>query len=650
MRIILYISFLSFSLYSFGQVQKRDSLLNALKSHSIEDSLKVNLWFELSEAYRQVNADIALNYARMADTLAQKLKYEKGRAWALNRISGALWMKGNYPDAMRYAFDALKIFEKLNDKKGIAQSYNSIANTYNMENDLHKSLEYYHKSIEIYEQLQDYHNVSRGHSNIGRTYFYMKKYPEALKYIKKILDVPEEKRDAVIYSIALNTSGDVYQAMNQNAKALDYYFKALKVIEPLKINRVITYSTRGISEVYQKTGRINESNYYAEKTLRISKEIGYIENIKNAALILSDNYKKNQDFEQALNYYVEYSIAKDSMYSQEKTKEIKKIQESFTIYQKQKEIELLKTEKKLQNEEYAKQRIILYSLVSGIILVSILFFLMYRSNLIKQKTNRILTIQRNRLTEQNFEINRQREEILSQSEMLKEANNLKDKLFSIIAHDLRSPFNSLLSIIQYLDNQAFTPEELKFLKERLHRNIISLSDMLNNLLAWADQQMNGAKRNVKAIQMNDLVQRNLKVLEIPASEKNIKINAEVEENTIAYADNNQIDSVFRNLLNNAVKFTMSQGSINIKIKKTNKNILVAIQDNGVGIPSEVLNKIFSSESRVSTLGTAKEVGSGLGLMLCKDFVENNEGKIWVESKENEGTTFYFTLPTMMKEK
>jgi two-component system, sensor histidine kinase and response regulator len=627
-----------------AQGQKIDSLKNLLQKNQSEDTIHINILIDLAHIYRQVKPDTTLILAKQALSIAQETGYKTGEAWALNRLAGGYWMKAQYPASLKFTLKSLAIFEQLKNKKGIAECYNSLANTYNMEKDNQKSLHYYQAALGIYQEIEDYFLIARTYANIGRTYFMTQKYDNALQNLQKVLDMPPKKRESVTFAIALNTSGDVYQAQGKLEQALQNYFKALKITEELKIPRLITYSTRGISEIYQKQGNIPESNRFAERTLQIAKEIKYIENVKNAAFILSNNYKTNGNFQKALDYYLEFEVAKDSMFNADKEKEIRQLNESYALEEKENQIKLLKTEQEAQKAINQKQQILVYSLIIGLTLVGILAFILYRGSVIKQKVNRLLTLQRNRLTEQNAEIMQQREEILNQSEMLKKANDLKDKLFSIIAHDLRSPFNSLLMVTQYLDNQMFTPEELKKIKEKLYANITSLSEMLNNLLLWANQQMHGGVSEKKTIDLKNVIQKNLKIFEIPASEKNITLQNDAKADILAYGDADQIDSILRNLINNAIKFTKPEGSIIIDANPREMDVLVTIKDTGIGIPNEQLYKLFASDSKLTTLGTAKEVGSGLGLMLCKDFVEYNGGKIWVESAENIGTTFFFTLP------
>ncbi len=645
MRIFFVLLTFIFLINAVAQRHQIDSLSVLLNQHGAEDSARVSLLNELSHAYRETNPDTSISLGNEALELAGKLELTIQKAWALNHIGVAYWMKAHYPDALRYAQEALQLFEISQVNDGIAQSYNSIANTYNMQGEHLRSLEYYQKSINIYEILKDDHNIARAHANIGRTHYMLGEFSEALESLQRVLHMMEDQPQTKLYAIVLNTSGDVYQEQGRYDEALRSYLEALEITEALKIPRIITYSTRGLSEIYQLKEDLSSSNSYARQTLEISREIGYLENVKNAALILSENYKKQNDFSKAYDYYIEYTMAKDSMFNLERQRELQKLQESHEIAQQQKEILLLKTEKELQAEESNKQKLFLYSLGIVTALIIILVVILYRRNQLKQKANRLLWLQKNTLARQNIEIKQQREELKAHSEKLKEVGRMKDKLFSIVSHDLKSPFNSLLAITSLLDNQAISREDLSSLKNDLNTKISALLEMLNNLLFWAQSQLKGTKTKKESFNLVDLIRKNVEVFELMAREKKIGLKTQFGDDEFVFGDIDQIDCVIRNLVNNAIKFTKENGRVTVGFgdhSETHKRVWV--EDTGVGMEPEITEKLFDPQEDIKTSGTANEPGSGIGLFLCKDFVENNGGRLWLESEADIGTTFYFTVP------
>lgn len=254
------------------------------------------------------------------------------------------------------------------------------------------------------------------------------------------------------------------------------------------------------------------------------------------------------------------------------------------------------------------------------------------------------------IEEKNQEILQQNEEILQQSEYLNEMNRLKDRLFSIIAHDLRNPVAALRNTIDILDPQILSSEELEFVKAELSQQFSSMDFTLNNLLAWARGQIRGETIHPEAIDVRGIVESSIKHSLSASGAKNIILINEIPEHIQIYADLNHFRFVLRNLLNNAIKFSEKEGIITIFAIENEYFITIAVKDKGIGISPEKQKQLFSIHSNFSTEGTQGEKGTGLGLILCKEFIEKNGGKIWVESEIGKGSTFYFTLPMVNQEK
>lgn len=237
---------------------------------------------------------------------------------------------------------------------------------------------------------------------------------------------------------------------------------------------------------------------------------------------------------------------------------------------------------------------------------------------------------------------------------LSELNEAKNKFFSIFAHDLRSPLNSLKGFSSLLANFAdeLSKEEIKSIALDLDKNISNSTKYLENLLTWARSQMNSIEFKPETLNLAACITISTELLQVNAQTKQIALLKEVDENLQIWADSNQFKTVLTNLIANAIKFTEPKGTVTIKAmptleiaadKQEPNYLTISIQDTGVGMPPSVLEKIFRIDTKHSTKGTQGESGTGLGLLLCKEFVEKNGGKIWVESQENIGTTFYFTI-------
>ncbi|MBA7575371.1 Adaptive-response sensory-kinase SasA [subsurface metagenome] len=239
------------------------------------------------------------------------------------------------------------------------------------------------------------------------------------------------------------------------------------------------------------------------------------------------------------------------------------------------------------------------------------------------------------------------EKTLKESEKnLKELNASKDKFFSIISHDLRSPFNSIIGFSEILFNEteAFSKTEIKEMAESIYKTGRETYNLLNNLLEWSGTQTGRIKFEPAKTGIYDIVISTIDLLNDNAKKKNISISVDIPEQLQVFADLNMINTVIRNLLSNAIKFTQKKGSIKIGAKDTGKSVEIIITDTGVGIKPEDIKKLFLIDANISTPGTANEKGTGLGLIICKEFIVLNNGDIRVESEIGKGSRFIVTLP------
>ena len=226
-------------------------------------------------------------------------------------------------------------------------------------------------------------------------------------------------------------------------------------------------------------------------------------------------------------------------------------------------------------------------------------------------------------------------------------NSTKDKFFTIIAHDLRSPLGAILCFSNLISDETNSSKEIDTIKEYntyLNQSARNLFSLLENLLQWAKSQLGSIKYQAFDFDLSEVIKDNIEIQKLKAKEKSIKIVSNLEANTSVYADINMINTVIRNLLSNALKFSHPDTEIIISAKVDSDLIQLSIRDQGLGISMENQKKLFNIDSNVSTVGTNDETGTGLGLILCKEFVETNGGNIWVDSMVNRGSIFTFSLP------
>lgn len=355
--------------------------------------------------------------------------------------------------------------------------------------------------------------------------------------------------------------------------------------------------------------------------------------MREAHFKLSKIYKLNNNFEGALEEYTKYISINESIDNIEVKENFGKLQLEYEAETKQKENELLKIKNEAQNFELEKNNMYKMVFIGFSIFGLVAFFSIYSRYNLSKKTQ-IMLREKNK-------------KIQIQSKKLGKLVNTKDKLFSIIAHDLKNPFQSLQGYSDLLktDFDKLSDEEKFDYINNISKITKQSSSLLDNLLQWSKIQRGDIKYHPKKLNLKEIVKETIELSNLTAKAKEINIECEIQKNVIAYSEQNIIKTVLRNLLSNAIKFSPEKSIIKIFTEERKYDIKLSVKDNGVGIKKELINNIFNFEN--TTLGTAKEKGTGLGLVLCKELVESYNGKLTVESEVNKGSTFSFTIPNFL---
>ena len=239
-------------------------------------------------------------------------------------------------------------------------------------------------------------------------------------------------------------------------------------------------------------------------------------------------------------------------------------------------------------------------------------------------------------------------EVIKKNKELEELNKTKDKFFNIIAHDLKNSFNTILAFSEMLSDDNFNKQEefFKTLVTIINSASWQAFKLLENLLEWSRAQTGRINFEPSQIILKDILTETIGLLSSTSKQKEIKIENFVPKNCEIFADRNMLTTIIRNLINNAIKYTKRGGVIQINASDNDREVEISVQDNGIGMNRETLSKLFRIDERNSKLGTEREGGTGIGLILCKEFVEKHQGKIWAESEINKGSKFIFTIPKL----
>ena len=546
-----------------------------------------------------LSEDKAIEYYLKSLTLYRDVSNDTGVAFNSIDIGNLFFDEANYNFAKKYYEDALAIYEKQNDSSGIATSYSNLGNVYAEMGSPEIGLDYYKRSINLQEALGEKKGVAANYNNMG----------------------------------------DNSMELNLYKNAQNYFLKSLKIAQELNDRELTTIVYLNLAELNNKQQKYREAIKFANKSIHISKQLNDISTEAENLKFISRAYEGLGNMSKAHYYLNKYAKIKDSLELIEKNNKVQLFNAISELEKNAHRISHLETENQITQLKYETERKFTYYLVIAMVVFSLLIIILNLQHTAKKKACRLLEFK-------NHQINRMNEEIESQRDNLRLLNNTKDRFFSIIAHDLKNPFNSIKGFTELMiENSSNYSEEkrLKFLKI-IKGSTTKASTLLNNLLIWANSQSGNFDFSPKNIEVVQQVSNAVSFTEIQAINKEIEIINKVENNIFVNADENMFDTILRNLISNAIKFTEATGTIEILAKEKKKYVEIIVKDTGVGMSNEVLENLFNIDKKSSSIGTANEQGSGLGLILCKDFVEKHGGKISVISKVGKGSEFSFTLP------
>jgi signal transduction histidine kinase len=560
----------------------------------------------------------ALDLAREAEILALRIDDKRGVYLALQSYVRIYSDLSDYRKALNYALQARKISEELGYKNDIANALDSIASIYRYLKEYEKALSYYKKAGEIAEEVGNKVNSALILSNMGTIYWDLKQYQKALDYYTRGLNVMKKVGNDMEIAQTIQNIASVYSETGKYSQALQYDMEALAVFKKIGNKGAIAHVLGSIGRDYGNLGDYEKALDYLDKSLNMAVELGRKYMVHRLYERYARIYQAKGDYKNALVYYQKFKGASDEILNTDINKRIARLQVGYDVEKKEKENQLLK-----KNNQIQKMQLIFLTLVSVFVFITTL------------------------VTHNRYRIKKKTEHVLRASEQqLKNMNAAKDRLFTIIAHDLGSPLSSLLLSAGHLKNhfRALEEQDLEEFIHNIYRQTRDMSDLLENLLQWARLQIGKIEQNPEAVDMRLLTEETLLQIKYRAQNKHIRLSSRIMENGIVWADKHMMRAVMRNLLSNAVKYTHPGGEIQITSTDAGNRIEITVSDNGVGMGEEKAERLFKEEIHESTRGTSNEKGTGLGLVLCKEFVEKNGGEIRVHSQLNRGSHFSFTLP------
>ena len=533
-------------------------------------------------------------------------------------------MNNSVEDVIKYANELLTLAEEAENLKYIDLASSFLGEAYFYLDNIEKSIKYFEKFLDVNIAQQDIDDIGTAYNNLGIVYRHIEKYETAIQYYLESLAIKENLEDSIGISNTINNIGVLYFHMKDYKQALDYYTRSYELEKALNNKSGIATSLLNIGEVHSLLNNYNLALSYFTQSLEISELIEDKHTIEVNYKCLYEMYKRKVNFQRALYYYELYTDLRNDRLSHESGKEIAELEIQYETNKKEKEIELL-------NKQNELSRIIIIILSAAFIVFIILVILLKRQGKAKKKALRMLSAKNQKITEQ--------------SEILDKLNTTKDKFFSIISHDLKGAIGGFLGQTDFLaeDFKNLPHDDMHDLIIKMNQSSKQLYSLLENLLEWSGTQTGSLIPNPEKINLKKLISNILPVFDDLIKEKELKAIVKIAPEINVSADVNMISTVFRNLIINAIKFSHKKSIFTLCAVTKSDFIEIEISDLGIGITEKDQLKLFSIDQSFSNPGTNREKGSGLGLIICKEFIEQNGGSIKVESELGKGSSFTFTL-------
>jgi signal transduction histidine kinase/Tfp pilus assembly protein PilF len=618
---------------------------------TLDDSDKARILLDETWKRRSNEPLVAIQLGKEALNIYKSIEDLSGLARANNYLGIVYSNIGATEVANVHYKEALKIAQSANDLTQIAYSYNNLGEIFRTKSDVVKATEYIQRAIQIFESNNDQRGLAYCYINLGRLYDAQDDFNKALDFFDKANNIAqqlnyEDMHDRILLSIAriAQRTGDYSRAEQtyhtlENIYTKSNYLKGIAGVwrglgelayTKKKYDDAIDYTSRSIElnrKIYDPEGEINSlnsiariyitlnnfnaGNKYLSLALSKAKEI-------NSPTLTALTYKTYYELfkqvgrlDSALYYHEKYHNLKDSIVTKEEIIKLGELESLIKIEKAERDKEIV--QKELENQTEQRNYLIIIAILS--ILLAIILLIRYFD---KKKI----------------------------SEELKSINVVREKFFRIIAHDLREPFGATFTALGLLKEQYddLSEAEKKEAIEMVGGLIKKDFDLLENLLMWAKNQRNEINFKPIRLALKPVIKKIIQLIETSLTSKNISLSIETGDSFEVYADEQMLNTILRNIIFNAVKFTNINGHIKISGECSDGNCIIKISDDGIGMDQDTIKDLFALDRKTISKGTAGESGSGLGMILVKEFVDTHKGTITIDSEPGKGTTVTLSLP------
>lgn len=610
-----------------GFSQSHDSLV-LLARKAMPDTNKVRLLNRVAMTLRETDSNLALRYAEEASVLADSLSDQRGLGELFANIGWIYYRKGIYSKALEYTTNGMVINKSLSNRSEIAACLITVGAIQFEQDQFKEAIASFKEAYSIAKTVNHRVNMSRSLNNIAFSFLRLKMFDSVRFFVNR--SVSEHVNDDFRLAFSDRILGDVFYGEGKYTDALKSYNTALESAIHQNNNFLQASTLFRIGRTYLRLRDTDMALKVLNQNLFLSNRYGFKGEQETTLQLMAETFAMRNDFANAYEFQNRYLALHDSLLEQRSGEQINLLEAQYKLGLKNAQIDFLTKDTIYKEQKIKMQRIGIYIAVAWLACMLLLIIILFRTNRRASAANRLLK-EKNDLIEQ-------------QAQQLRSLNTTKDKLFSIIGHDLRGPLNSLRGMMDLLNKSMITQEEFIEFSRKIKTNVDFVYTDLENLLSWAQAQQKGIQTVFTKVNLLKVVQEKVNLLQETIESKKLQIKIDINPHLEVSADKNQLISILRNLITNAIKFSYSGGAIVIGAKPESENeILVFVTDSGTGMEENELDKLMNSNFHFSKPGTQNEKGMGLGLLLVKDFVELNKGKLIIQSKPGFGSTFSFTL-------
>lgn len=612
----------------------------------------------------------SLNTTKPIDLIANSKNIDR-----LNNVAYNIFLA--FPDSAHVlARNALLLAENLNDSVGKGRSFLNLGVIYWSQSYYPVSL-FYLKSALAYMPRNNKLYVSDIFKTIGRTYAELKDFKQAQlcldsallycgndvgrkagvfdqrSHIYNKLKIFDKALAAALYSLKLNRQvhsdrniavlygriASIYDDQNMLAPALAYNDTTLLLSVKAKNRRLEAYTYLEYALIYNKMQRYDEAIKMAWLAIKLAGNIGIMEAVNKSYFALVNSYELKNDLKAAVFYQKRFNFIRDSLNNENRLKTVTLVQNYYDLNAKMNKIKEMQADDQINKTKINSQQVIIEIMTVSMVILSLMLFTTYYFYKQKEEFSNKLQYQHEELLDQKklFEV---------QALNLQQVNGLKDKLLAVIGHDLRAPISTLSNIVELFENGYLSANEVSELMKDINPLVKGAELTLSNLVDWAGSQIKGRNIHTTSVDVFLLGVEMEQTFAHTLQLKSITFNNKTFPGQRVFADENHLKVILRNLVSNAIKFTDYNGTIILTTQVNNNDLIISIEDNGKGMSQAEMDKLFFLKSHFSNYGTSGEKGTGIGLLLCKELVELNGGKLQVSSEVGKGSVFYFNMPVV----